>query len=177
MRCTFIVVSGLVLVLALPAYAQETPAIEVSGGYSLVRDHDIEENFHGWLASVTVNLNSWLGVVAEAGGNYKTVSFDGEGVDVSLHSLLGGARISARQRTGVVPFGQFLIGVVRGSASAFGESYGETEFALQPGAGLELRVHPAFGIRVGGDYRRVFFADGTNQLRAHVGIVIGAGRR
>ena len=148
MRIQFLV-AGFVLCLSLPALAQQTPAVEVSGGYSFVRDQEVEENFQGWLASVAGNFNQWFGIAGEVGGNYKTVQVLGTDVDLSLHSFLAGPRFSARQTQNVTPFGQILLGAVRGSGSVLGEGETATDFALQPGGGVDFRLRPRFGIRVG----------------------------
>lgn len=134
MRAT-IGVAALLVCLSVPAFAQDTvPAVDIGGGYSFLRDQDLEENFHGWVASVAGNLNRWMGVVGEVGGNYRTENILVD-VDFSVHSFMGGVRFSARQAGGVTPFGQILLGGVRGSVSALGESESSTEFAIQPGAG------------------------------------------
>jgi len=103
-----ILVSVCVLRFAVPAFAQTTPIVEVSGGYSFLRDQEIEENFHGWVASVAGNLNSWFGIVGEVGGNYRTIQVFGTDVDLSVHSFMFGPRLSGRQRADVTPFFQFL---------------------------------------------------------------------
>ena len=58
----------------------ETPRYEVFGGYSYSRLADSYSTlegtrFHGWNASVTKNLNRWLGVVADVSGHYSSESF------------------------------------------------------------------------------------------------------
>jgi len=181
MRAT-IGVAALLVCLSVPAFAQDTvPAVDIGGGYSFLRDQDLEENFHGWVASVAGNLNRWMGVVGEVGGNYKTENILVD-VDFSVHSFMGGVRFSARQAGGVTPFGQILLGGVRGSVSALGESESSTEFAIQPGAGVDIWLRPRFGIRVGGDYRRIFVSeedDGedSNEYRFYAGVVLGLGER
>lgn len=177
MRTSFLV-GVLVLCVSWPAIAQEAPAVEVGGGYSLVQDQDVDENFHGWVASLGVNLTRWIGLVGEVGRNYKTLRCCDAEADLSLHSYMGGARVAVR-RSSVVPFVQVLAGGARLSASAFGETAGQTKFALQPGGGLDVWLGRNVGVRVGADYRRVFLEDGEglNQFRLHAGVVLGLGRR
>lgn len=177
MRTSFLV-GVLVLSVSWPAIAQEAPAVDVGGGYSLVQDQDVDESFHGWVASLGVNLTRWFGLVGEVGGNYKTLRCCDAEIDLSLHSYMGGARVAVR-RSSVVPFGQFLVGAVRGSSSGFGSTSSDTRFALQPGGGVDIWIGPNAGVRVGADYRRVFLEDGEglNQFRFHAGVVLGLGRR
>src|SRR6185503_1519461 len=58
-----------------PSYAQGTPRAELSGGYSFMHDTDRGEDFStGWYASAIGNINNWVGVATEIGGNYRTCS-------------------------------------------------------------------------------------------------------
>jgi len=86
---TMFLSGALVLCLSFPAFAQQTPAVDVSGSYSFLRDQEVEQNFHGWLVSVAGNMNDWFGIVGEVGGNYKTVTILGTDLDLSVHSFLG----------------------------------------------------------------------------------------
>lgn len=160
-----------------PTLAQQTPAVDISGGYSFLRDQEIETNFHGWVASMAGNVNEWFGIVGEVGGNYRTLQAFDTDIDLSVHSFLAGPRFSGRGAQ-VTSFGQVLLGVARASAGVLGETASVTEFALQPGGGVDVWLRPNVGIRVGGDYRRIFAEGaGTNEFRFHVGIVVAAGIR
>lgn len=167
------------LVVAAPASAQNVPAFEVSGGYSLLRDQASEESFHGWLASVTGNLNRMLGITFEVEGSSKTLEeLDGENVDFGYQSFMFGPRLSSRRSENVTPFAHVLIGGSRASVNLLGMSVSSTNLALQPGGGVDIWMASNIGIRAGGDYRRVFAEEaGINQYRFHVGMVIGAGSR
>ena len=44
-----------------------TAGLSVTGGYSLVRDNDIDETLIGWVASATGHIASSFGITAEAG--------------------------------------------------------------------------------------------------------------
>jgi len=125
------------LLLLAPAIAEaqdETPEIEVFGGYSYLRaDEDIHgiddggANLHGWEGSITYNLNDWFGVEADFGGHYgsdestiiiqpafdplpgfPTVGFDFD-VDSRQHTFLFGPRVAARGDR-VTPFAHALFG-------------------------------------------------------------------
>jgi opacity protein-like surface antigen len=170
-------VGVLVLGFSLPAIAQRAPAFELSGGYSLLRDE--EQDFHGWVASGAMHLSRGIGVVGEVGGNYATLRAFTTDIDFSVHSFLGGARVSVPLGRRVTSFGQCLVGVVRLGASAFDETYAETRLAVQPGAGVDIWVRPNVGVRVGGDYRRVRRDEGwvIEEVRLHIGVVVMRGRR
>jgi hypothetical protein len=174
-RHTFLMLAFLLGGLPGVTYAQDLPAFDVSGSYSFLRDQEVEENFHGWLASITGNVNRWLGITGEFGGNYKTLDVSGSDVRVSVHSFLGGPRFVGRANPKITPFAQILLGAARASESHADEDElddSTTEFALQPGGGVDVWLRPNVGLRVGGDYRRIFTEDeGTNEFRFHVGIV------
>jgi hypothetical protein len=171
-------VATLVLYVSAPALAQETPAFEISGGYSLVRDQDAEENFHGWIASGAGNLNRWLAIAGEVGGNYKTIQVLGADIDLRMHSFFAGPRFSWRQVENITPSAQLLVGAVHGSGAVLGATKSNLEFALQPGGAVDFWLRKNFGIRVGGNYRRIFAeGEGTNQFQYHIGVALSAGVR
>lgn len=185
----------LTLVMAVPAFAQLAPAYDVSVGYSLLRDEeladlDLTETLHGWLASVGFNFNRWFGVVGEIGGNYGTIDFEPPPefpvgpieLDLKVLSFMGGPRFASHASPSFTPYGQFLFGVARGTVEVLDESESSSEFAIQPGGGIDIWMIPDIGIRVGADYRRIFIDDiedggGSNEFRFHVGIVIRGGSR
>jgi opacity protein-like surface antigen len=159
------------------AYAQETPAFDVSGGYSFLRDQSVEENFHGWVASATGNFSPLFGITGEIGGNYKTVQILGTDLNFSVHSYMAGPRFTARGSAGFTPFAQLLVGAARASGSVLGFSASGTEFAMQPGGGVDFWLQPNVGIRAGGDYRRIFAEEGADEFRFHFDIVLAGGSR
>ena len=55
----------------------------------------------------------------------------------------------------------------------------ETKLALQPGLGINLMVAEKVGMRVAGDYRRVFLGEdrgGENEFRFTIGLVLAVGK-
>jgi opacity protein-like surface antigen len=194
--------------VALPVAAQ-TPRVEVSGGYQFLNVsadlesidtgdlpvRDVDQSLPtGWYIDLAGNLNRHFGVVFEAGGNYKSVSesatFAGiaasASVDLKVHEFMGGVRYSSRANPTVVPFGQFLIGAINGSAkvtasgsvtgspgfSFSGEASG-TDIALQAGGGMQLRLTDKFGVRVGADYLHILADEGgVNAFRFAAGVVL-----
>jgi opacity protein-like surface antigen len=194
--------------VALPVAAQ-TPRVEVSGGYQFLNVsadlesidtgdlpvRDVDQSLPtGWYIDLAGNLNRHFGVVFEAGGNYKSISesatFGGiaasASVDLKVHEFMGGVRYSSRANPTVVPFGQFLIGAINGSAkvtasgsvtgspgfSFSGEASG-TDIALQAGGGMQLRLTDKFGVRVGADYLHILADEGgVNAFRFAAGVVL-----
>jgi hypothetical protein len=171
-------VSALVLsfAVAAPAAAQEHKG-DVAFGYSLMHDSELEETFPmGWSFAVNGNLNDMFSVVGEIGGNYKTIDAFGSDLNVSVHTFMGGPRFR-NERGKVVPFAQVLAGMARGSVEYLGESENGTDFAIQPGGGVDVRVTDRFGVRVQGDYRIITGEETVNEFRFAVGGVLGFGSR
>jgi hypothetical protein len=194
--------------VALPVAAQ-TPRIEVSGGYQFLNVsadlesidtgdlpvRDVDQSLPtGWYIDLAGNLNRHFGVVFQAGGNYKSVSesatFAGVNAsataDLRVHEFMGGVRYNSRANPTVVPFGQFLVGAINGSAkvtasgsvtglpgfSFSGEASG-TDLALQAGGGMQLRLTDKFGVRVGADYLHILADEsGVNAFRFAAGVVL-----
>jgi outer membrane protein with beta-barrel domain len=177
MRNKFVL--GVLLVfLASPAFAQ-APRAEISGGYSFLRDQDLNMNFNGWVGSVTGNFNRWFGVEGEAGGNYKTTQVLGSDINMSVHSFVAGPRFTARTGEGleITPFAHVLVGAAHGTASFLGTGASTTNALFQPGGGIDYWLRPKVGIRFGGDYRRLFAeGGGANEFRFHIGVILGLGR-
>ena len=85
-----------------------------------------------------------------------------------------------RLRPSVLFFLQVLAGAAKAKQTFLDESDTVTDFALQPGVGLELGTGGSVGFRIGADYRRVFSDGqdgGVNQWRATAGFVLRIGER
>ena len=185
----------LALGVTVPATAQDTPKAEISIGYQVLGfSGEIDETFtKGWYVDVAGNVTPLFGIVFELGGNYKSVSeavtvlgvtstFTG---DLDVHEFMAGIRLNARPNPTVTPFGQILVGGVRGSANISGsvtaggqtlfaasDALSGTDFALQIGGGINLRISDGVGIRAGADYIRIFAEDeGIGGFRFGVGAV------
>lgn len=174
-----VLVSALALGSVLPAFAQNTPAVDVAGGYSFVRDQEADVNLHGWLASVGINLNSSVGLVGEIGRNTK--EFEAAGVDfleVSANTFMGGLRFASYASSAITPFAQVLFGATKLEGNLLGLSEEVTEFSVQPGAGIDLRIQRTVAIRLGGDYRYIAVeGEARNQFRFYTALVISGGSR
>ena len=172
--------------VVVPAAAQETPAFEVSGGYSFLNDFTDDISLPvGWYASVSGNVNDWFGIVGDIGANYTTETVLGIDIDLTVTSFLFGPKFSGRPNERITVFFQSLVGAARlkGSAAAGGVSVTatSTDLALQEGGGIDIKVAESVSIRVGGDYR-IIISDTTgvsnsNEFRLTTGVVYGFGAR
>jgi opacity protein-like surface antigen len=163
-------------VVAAPVAAQDHKG-DVAFSYSILHDSDVEETFPtGWSLAVNSNLNDKWGLVGEVGGNYKTIDVFGSDMSLKVHSYLGGVRLRS-DKAKYVPFAQLLAGMARGSVSFLGEEEDSSDFAIQPGAGVDFRVTDRFGVRVQGDYRIITSEESVNEFRFSVGGVLGWGSR
>lgn len=151
---------ALAVALAVPsaaAAAQEAGRFEVAGGYSAMRDYDGDVTFpRGWFAAVAVDLAGPLALAGDASGSYK--SMGGLDIDLSMniHTFMGGPRFV--WRTGrVAPYGQMLFGVARFSTTfTLPEetlSDAQTQFAMAPGGGMDLRFSDRGAVRLGAGIR------------------------
>jgi hypothetical protein len=177
-----LMVAVLALFVSAPVMAQVTPAVEIGLGYAFLRDDEIDDDLPlGWYADIAGNLTNSLGLVGELGGSYKTIDsgLDDDELDVklSVHTAMGGLRLTHRG-DGANFYLQVLAGAAKATVTFLDESDSVTDFALQPGVGLEFGTGGSVGFRIGADYRRVFSdPDGVNQWRATAGFVIRAGER
>lgn len=173
------------LVSAAPASAQ--PAQEAGNaafGYALLKDSAIDGVFAaGWFAAVSGRVTNSIHIVGEVGSHYKTLSppiplpinLD---VKLSVHTFLFGPRFVGGKAGTMKPFAQVLVGVTRASGQALGLSESRSGFTFQPGAGVDIPLKKAIGLRLQGDFR-TFQIEGetAKELRVVMGVVIGFGGR
>ena len=142
----------------------------------------------GWYVEIARNVNRWFGIVGEVSGAYKTTSertSNDQIADVAstLHTFMGGVRLSARLNRRIVLVHPVLVGgahaSVRTDAGAQALRSSETQFALQTGLGINWAVTEDFGMRVAADYRRVIIGgdrNDDNEYRFILGIVLPLGK-
>jgi opacity protein-like surface antigen len=174
MRRTFVaLVAGVCLTAASSARAADAAKVEVGGGYSFLNDVTSSQSFNGWAASLAGYFGDSLGVAAEVGGNYATVSVVGTSVSLSEYSFMAGPKVVSRHNRKMTPFGQVLLGGVHLSGGVLGFTASETDFAVQPGAGVDVAVTPNMAVRVQGDYRLIRSSGASdNNFRLMLGIVL-----
>lgn len=186
------------VLLMAAAMAQEIPRAEMFGGYqygnlaatptALGGLVGIQRaSLNGWNASGTVNVNRWLGGVADFGGIYGSptagapfacpVNNPGCGTfKFVTHDLtfLFGPQLSYR-RTKVTPFAHALFGAARitGHAQDASISGTNTSFAMAVGGGMDYNLTLRFAVRAQSDYLRTSFLNTTqNNLRVATGFVV-----
>ena len=167
-RIRSVLLCGGLLAAALPAAAQEAPALEVSAGYSPLRVQrgfgvnlsDVKETLHGWYAEAAATETDLLSLVGQGAGNYATVS----GQKVNAYEFAAGPRFN-RRSGGRTVFGQFLIGVAHYRPHGPERS---TNATFQLGGGVTVGPSHGVGLRIGGDYELVF-TGGSNLLSPKTG--------
>lgn len=179
----FMWVIGLLVVAALPARAQNTPMIEVMGGYSYLRPDSSGAalSMNGWQASVTENLNHWFGGTAEFSGYYAnaTPASGPPDINVNAQSFLFGPQFSHRKSSSFTPFGHILVGAFRGSQGYLGISQPKTDFAAAFGGGIDIKIHKKVALRIiQADYIATpFLNQRQDNIRLSAGIVLQFGEK
>ncbi|OFW03459.1 MAG: hypothetical protein A3I61_16835 [Acidobacteria bacterium RIFCSPLOWO2_02_FULL_68_18] len=171
--------------LAAPVAAQDVP-VEVAGGYALVRFQDQDaapfENVPaGWFASGAVEVGGRLplAIVGEVSGHYKNDEAFGFEADLDTYTFLGGVRYY-RRLARLTPFGQFLAGGAwsKGEVRALRFMEKGTDFAIQPGGGVDVRLTSRLSARGTAHWLRIMPTDereDVDAFRLDVGIVIRFG--
>ena len=163
MARTLLRVFLLTLSVASAGFAQQAPAWEFFGGYSLERSvvreyykstpiiYTFREryvNLNGWEASLTENVNHWFGGTLQTTGHYKSPVFSGTKSRQQMFTLLYGPRLSKRMG-GATVFGHVLFGASRVSVTVSpGPHDSQTSFAVAGGGGLDLNIASRVAVRV-----------------------------
>ncbi len=154
---------------SLPAGAQDTPRVQVFGGYSYTWfdspsfGFSSRSNLNGYNFSPAFNVIPGFGVVAELSGQYNS--------KLNFRDLTAGPQF-LYPRGNKLFFGHLLIGEGRSFVNvALGE--GDTSRAVVLGGGMDLGLTPRFAWRVfQADYiHTALFQDTQNNLRFSTGLV------
>ena len=181
-----LLVFSLLALMIFPAIGQgqETPKLELFGGYSYMRADDVSNgaNMNGWNGSITGNTSSWFGVTLDLSGHYRNI--DGlpfARAVVNTHILAVGPQIAARGSERVRPFAHFLFGVGRSGfrSQTISGSFNGVHYSMLGvfGGGVDLKIGDGLAFRmVQGDYILTHFAGRLeHQLRFSTGVVIRGG--
>ncbi len=134
--------TGILLLLSSSALGQdgEYPKVEVFGGFSYLNaDLGTRENFFGWQGSVSGNVKENIGIVVDAGGQYKSVL----GIGISYYEMLLGPRFMVRGGK-VTAFVHALLG----NRYIFVPGNIDSAFVLGFGGGMDVSASDSIGIRL-----------------------------
>lgn len=147
-----IVTIALSSLFCIPVLAQDTPAVEVYGGYQLLHHgggtygeltYD-SYNLNGFLASVEGNVKPYFGIVGEFGYNRK--SWDEYSETESFTTYLFGPRVSYRAEKFRV-FGHYLLGGAHYKDDYTGGSYTDNLFTQAVGGGIDITISDLISVR------------------------------
>ena len=159
----FLVLLAVLGIMALPLMAEDTPKVEVFGGYQYqYLGGDLTGlNTNGWGASVTGNINKHFGVGADFGGVYKSVSYSSGGATASasahLYSYTFGPVIAYDFGAKINPFFHALFGGFNlggsGSGCIGGGGCGSASastngFAMKFGGGVAVAATKVIAVRL-----------------------------
>ena len=178
---TALLVTVLTFGALAPAAAQETPVVDISGGYSHLSDE-----FNGWYATVGGNITSWFALVGDVNWHYRSEAFPASPgfqagrANFDVRALLGGPRFTFRSGRAAA-FVHAKGGVVTSHWDFEGYGGDNSRGAAELGGGVDVWILPRMAIRGGMDGRFVYYEDGDEpfegEFRFHVGLVVGFGRR
>lgn len=153
---------------------------------------DEREGFNGFNASVTGNVNRYVGLKFDYSFHQRSIEFGADSTDFRLQNFLGGVQIkdnSKDESKRVRPFAHFLVGAARASVdlTEFDEDFDdvtETGLAFGVGGGIDFRVNDRLDVRaIQFDYNPTRFSidsgigtgstsETLHNFRIGVGIVI-----
>ena len=165
------------LIFPVSAWAQQTPKVEVFGGYSNLEANfsGSQFNMSGFNIAATQNMNSWFGGTLDFSGHFGTEN----GVKTNTESLGYGPVFSYRKAKTVIPFGHAMIGVTRGGPEYLNISQAEFRFDALVGGGIDVKIASNLALRVvQADYLMTRFSGARqDNLRLSAGIVLLFGRK
>jgi hypothetical protein len=175
-------VMAVTLSLAGTSFAGDYPKAEIGVGYSYLYDSELGDVEglsgsapFGLVGDFNVNLTSWFGIVGTFNWNTRTQDLGGIDLKWTVTGFHGGFRLSSHSSESVTPYIQMLAGGTHSSADLI-VAASDTNFSIQPGAGVIIAMGDSLGLNFGADYRRIFFeGEGSNEFLAHVGITFKLG--
>lgn len=196
-RIQFLLGSFLAMIFVLgaapSARAQDTPKVDLFGGYTYMRANVVAGgqgfNLNGASGSVAYNLNNWLGLAGDFGVTHQG-GVTGNGLSLTVITYQFGPRFSWRKHEHLVPFARVLLGGGHAGGSLYTSSLGaglaplgtSNAFALTVGGGLDWKLNSMIGLRLfQGEYLYTQFLnlknDNQNNFRLSAGIVFSFGKR
>jgi opacity protein-like surface antigen len=144
--------------------ANDRPVLGV--GVSFLYDND-DDTATGFWVDLVKNFKTTDTIGLGAVGDFAFHRFEG---DVNITSYMGGFRVTGLGSARVRPFGQFLVGVESCCDS--------TEFAWQPGGGVDIVLTDKVNFRAQYDFRVVRFeGENFDESRFSFGVSFPLGRQ
>ncbi len=175
-RFMWLIPAVLVVLSCSTVRAQETPAWDISGGYSYLKANlgSSSFNLNGGSTSATEYLNSWFGGRAEISAYQGSVS----GTTMSAQTATYGPVFTYRRYDKFTPFANVELGVIHGSQGYLGISQSAFKFAMTLGGGVDVNVNQRAAIRLQADYLMSrFLALRQNNVQASVALVVHFGKK
>ena len=175
-RFMWVIPAVLIVLSCRAAQAQETPAWEVSGGYSYLEANLGGTSFHlnGGTGSVTQNLNDWIGGRIECNFYQGSVS----GATISAQTFTYGPVFAYHHYDKLTPFVHAQFGAVHASQGYLGISQSAFKFAMSAGGGVDVKINQRAAIRLQGDYLMTrFLGLRQDNVQGSVGLVIRFGTK
>jgi len=170
-------IPALLIFISCPALqAQETPAWELSGGYSYLKADLRGTSFHmnGGAASLTENLNDWFGGRVELNFYQGSVN----GVNISAQTATYGPVFAYRRFDKITPFVHVQLGAIHASQGYLGISTSAFRFAMTSGGGVDVKINQRAAIRLQGDYLMTrFLGLRQDNVQGSVGLVVRFGKK
>ncbi len=174
----FVYLAALVLAFSLRAGAQDTPAWELSAGYSYLNANlsgpGPSFSLNGGGGSITQNVNDWFGGRVEINACGGSVL----GTNVTAQTFTYAPVFSYRRSWRYTPFGEVQVGAIHGSQGYLGISQSANKFAIAPGGGVDFRLNDRLGVRVQAHYLMSrFLSLRQDNIQVSTGLVFYIGRK
>lgn len=142
---------GWTLFLFLPVSAQDTPKVEIFGGFSYADIVTTENQFsaRGWHAMIVVNSRQrWFEFVGDFSGHYGSL----DGAPTNTHTVMAGIRFSF-QHARLLSFAHSLYGLSFGRPPlTANDDFGKNQnvwFTFVPaGGGMDIILHRRLAVRL-----------------------------
>jgi hypothetical protein len=175
-RFVWLIPAFLIILPCATVQAQETPAWEVSGGYSYLKANLGGTSFHlnGGATSLTENLNDWFG------GRVELNFYQGSssGINISAQTLTYGPVFTYRRFERFTPFAHVQVGAIHGSQGYLGISQAAWKLDVTGGGGADVNINQRAAIRLQADYVMTrFLALRQDNVQGSVALVIRLGKK
>jgi hypothetical protein len=149
MKTYLMLVIGLLLLGGTALAQDDAPKFELFGGFSYMRTAG-HSNVNGWNAQAAYNAKKWIGVAADIGSLYQTMSNDLTRPSAGFTSFMVGPQLYDRVGR-VTGFAHALFGGTRvGKGFNLGKSQtaDTTGFSMAFGGGVDANVTEIIAIRL-----------------------------